>query len=117
MRLAGVFELLVGLGIIGLWTTLLLNGKVPEIRAGDRAIYFHIVAEYVLGLVLVLGGLLLLLIGDKTLVRVLAAAAAGGLIYSTINSPGYYAREGNWLVVAAFGGLTVFGVAVVAVLL
>lgn len=112
-----VFELVVGLGILGLWTTLLLKRQVPEIPDGDRAIYFHIAAEYVLGVVLVLGGLLLLLVGDETWVRVLAAAAAGGVIYSTINSPGYYARDGNWLVVAAFAGLTVLGVAVVIVLI
>ena len=117
MRFVVVFELVVGLGILGLWTTLLLRGKVPEIPAGDPAILFHIAAEYVLGVALVLGGLLLLLVGDETWVKVLAAAAAGGVIYSTINSPGYYAREGNWPVVAAFAGLTVLGVAAVFVLL
>lgn len=116
MRFVVVFELVVGLGILGLWTTLLVKGQVPEIPAGDRAIYFHIAAEYVLGLLLVLGGLLLLWVGDETWARVLAAAAAGGATYSTINSSGYYARQGHWLVVAAFAGLTVLGVAVVVVL-
>jgi len=111
------FELVVGLGIIGLWTTLLLKRSVPEIAEGDRAIYFHIAAEYMLGVALVAGGLSLLLVGDETWVKVLAAAAAGGVIYSTINSPGYYAREGNWPLVAAFAGLTVLGVAVVIILL
>lgn len=117
MRFAAVFELVVGLGIIGLWTTLLRKGRVPEIAAGDRAIYFHMAAEYALGVALVLGGLLLLLAGDETWARVIAASAVGGMIYSTINSPGYYARERNWLVVGAFAGLTALGLTVVVILL
>jgi hypothetical protein len=116
MRFVAVVELVIGVGVIGLWTTLLLAGKVPEIPAGDRAIYFHIAAEYVLGVALAVSGLLLLLVGDDPWIRVPAAAAVGGMIYSTINSPGYYARQGKWGPVVGFAGLTLLGVALVLIL-
>jgi hypothetical protein len=116
MTFVAIVELVAGIGIIGFWTMALLGHKVPEVSAGDRAIWFHVAAEYLMAAALVAGGLLLLLIGDEPWIRVLAGVAIGGMVYSTVNSPGYYAREGTWAVVGAFGVLTVVGT-VVAVLL
>lgn len=108
MTFIAILEIVSGLGVVGLWTLLLLIHQVPEIRAGDRAIWFHVFAEYLLGGLLVTAGLLLLLQGAATSTRVLAAA--GGMVYSTINSPGYYARQGKWGAVAAFAAPTLIGV-------
>lgn len=116
MLVVSVLELVAGAGIIGLWTMLLLRRQIPEIEAGDIAIWFHIVAEYLIGVALVVGGLLLLL-GDDAPTRVFAGAAAGGMVYSTINSPGYYAREGQWGLVAGFGVLTLLGVVAILLLI
>jgi hypothetical protein len=79
--------------------------------AGDRAIWFHLAAEYLMGLGLATAGLLLLAVDDRSWIRALAAAALGGMIYSTINCPGYYAQRKHGGVVVAFIGLTVVGVA------
>ncbi len=116
MLFVAVFELVAGFAIIGLWTILLATHEVPEIRAKDRAIWFHLAAEYSLGAVLVVSGLLLLS-DDQVWTRILAGIAAGGLVYSTINSPGYYARQGKWGAVAGFGVLTLLGVVTVVLLL
>ncbi len=110
------FELIVGVGILGFWLIAVASRRVPEIGQGDRAIWFHMTAEVVIGLVLVAGGVALLAVGSEPWARTLAAAAAGGMAYSTINSPGYYAREGTWGVVVAFGVLTVLAIVVIAVL-
>ncbi len=97
-------------------TILLVTHQVPEIPANDRAIWFHLAAEYTLGAILVVGGLLLLF-DDQVWMRVLAGTAAGGFVYSTINSPGYYARQGKWGAVAGFGLLTLLGIITVVLLL
>lgn len=115
MRIAGWFEIVAGAAILGFWLISLSRHAVPEVESGDRAIWFHVVAECLLGLTLLAGGLALLG-GDDSWRRALAAAAAGGLVYSTINSPGYYARSGTWGVVAAFGVLTLLGLGVIIVL-
>lgn len=62
-----------------------ITRQIPEIEAGDVAIWFHIAAEYLIGAALLVGGLLL--VGDDGPTRVFAGAAAGGLAYSTINKP------------------------------
>ncbi len=95
MLFVSVFELVAGFAIIGLWTILLATHQVPEIPANDRAIWFHLVAEYSLGAVLIVSGLLLLL-DVQVWMRVLVGTAAGAMVYSTINSSGYYARQGKW---------------------
>jgi hypothetical protein len=117
MTFVAVVELIAGVGIIGFWTFALLARKVPEVSAGDRAIWFHMAAEYLLGVALVAGGLALLLVGDEAWTRVVAGVAIGGMVYSTINSPGYYAREGTWGVVAAFATLTLLGLVCAAILI
>lgn len=116
MLFVAVFQLVTGVAIIGLWTILLATHQVPEIQAKDRSIWFHLAAEFSLGAALVASGLLLLS-DDQVWMRILAGTAAGGLVYSTINNPGHYARQGKWGAVAGFGVLTVLGMAVVVLLL
>jgi hypothetical protein len=110
------FELLVGVGILGFWTFAIATAHVPEIDQGDRAIWFHMVAEVAIGVALVAAGIALLSAGNEPWTRALAAAAAGGMTYSTINSPGYYARDGNWVVVVAFALLSLVGIGAIAAL-
>lgn len=116
MLFVATFELIAGLGIVGLWTMLLVTRRVPEIQDQDRAIWFHLVAEYLLGLLLIASGSLLLVVGGEPWVRVLAGVAIGAMLYSTINSPGYYARDGEWGAVAGFGIITILGILAAAVL-
>jgi len=114
MRVLAWFQLVVGGGIVGLWPLLILAGEVPELAAGQRDIWFHIAAEVIAGLLLITAGIGLLRGGgDRT--RLLAAFALGALLYTGINSAGYYADLGRWVPtlllvsvgVAAGGALTV----------
>jgi hypothetical protein len=117
MTVIGVFALIVGVGIVGLWIMLLSTHQVPEIETGDRAIWFHITAESLLGVVLIVSGALLLLGGEDQAARILAAAALGGMVYSAVNSSGYYAAKANWPVVGAFMVLAIVGAFCVGILL
>jgi hypothetical protein len=116
MTFVSVSEIAIGAAVVLLWSMLIATHQVPEIEAHDRAIWFHLVAEFALGLFLVASGAAVLVAGATVTNRALAAAAAGGLVYSTVNSPGYYAQQGRWMMVGAFGVLAALGVAMIGVL-
>lgn len=106
MKVIAAFEVVVGLGIVILWPILLAARQVPEVLAGDRAIWFHLTAEFMLGIALVVSGLVLIIVGDEPSARILAGAALGGITYSAVNCSGYYARGSNWMAVGVFAVLT-----------
>jgi hypothetical protein len=93
----------VGLAIIGLWTMLIVRRQVPELQAGLPSIRFHIAAEVGTGLALVAGGVALAV--GTPWAEGLAAAGLGATVYSTVNSPGYYADRSEWSTVGMFAGL------------
>ena len=100
MRLVAWFQIIVGASIAALWVVLLATGQVPELDAGMRGIWFHLVAEFALAGLLLGAGLSLLRGSSRG--RLLTPLALGALGYSAINSPGWYADRGEWGVVAMF---------------
>ena len=112
----GWFQVVVGAGILLLWPALILAGEVPELQAGQRDIWFHIAAEVVTGLLLVVGGALLLRRPD-TGARLLSTFALGALLYTGINSAGYYAELGEWLPAGLLVAVSVLAAGAFAVLL
>lgn len=101
VKVIGWFQGVVGVGMVGLWVVLLAAGEVPEIPAGQRAIWFHIGAEVITGALLIIAGWTLLRRGDARS-RLLSAFALGALLYTVVNSPGYYADRGAWALVVVF---------------
>ena len=101
MKFAGIFAVAVGLLIILQWGVSLATGGVPELQTAPRSIGFHLAAEILTALMLLLSGLAIL----KKIAwgRTLFLAAGGMLLYSVINSPGYFAQRGEWFIVAVFG--------------
>lgn len=95
----------IGLAILGLWTMLLVRRQVPELQAGLPSIRFHIAAEVGTAIALVVGGVALAV--DTSWAAVMAAAGLGAALYSTINSPGYYADKRAWSTVGMFAVLAV----------
>lgn len=110
------FEIVVGVVIAGLWVSLLATRQVPQVEQGRRDIWFHISAELVTAILLLGGGVALLVSGGETAMSV-AAVAAGALLYTTVNSSGYYADRRQWPVVGVFGLLAAATVATVVVVI
>jgi hypothetical protein len=107
VKLIAWFQLVMGAGLLGIWPVLLLAGEVPEVAAGQRDIWFHIAAEAIAGVLLLAAGWVLLRRDDAG-ARLLSAFALGALLYTGVNSAGYYAELGEWLtmvMLAGFGGL------------
>ena len=103
MTFAGIFAVAVGLLMIGQWAFSLATGRGPELQTAPLAIGFHLAAEVLTALALLLSGLALL--KKRRWGRTLFLVAGGMALYSVINSPGYFAQRGQWLMVGMFAVL------------
>ncbi len=103
MRFAGIFALVVGILMFGQWALSLATGRVPELQTAPLAMGFHLAAEILTALALLLSGLALL--KKRRWGRTLFFVAGGMVLYSVINSPGYFAQRGQWPVVGMFAVL------------
>ncbi|MCX6558994.1 MAG: hypothetical protein NTZ26_00640 [Candidatus Aminicenantes bacterium] len=103
MKFAGIFALVVGMLMIGQWAANLATNGIPELATAPLSIGFHLAAEILTALALVLSGLAIL--KKLSWGRSLFLVAGGMALYSIINSPGYFAQKSQWPMVALFGGL------------
>lgn len=113
MKFSAWYGIGVGTLIILQWIFFLATGSVPEFQTTPWAIGFHMIAELLLALALLISGIATLRLkswGEKALLIGLGMA-----IYSEINSPGYFAELGQWALVAMFAVL-LFG-ATIAVMM
>jgi hypothetical protein len=112
MNLIGVFALLVGILMIAQWMLSLVTKRVPEIQTEPIRIRLHITAEFVTAAVLIASGVGLLT--GSAYGPPLYLVAAGMLIYTVIQSPGYFAEKRQWPMVWMFVVLFVLAVASLA---
>lgn len=101
MNLGATFAIAVGLGMIGQWIYFLVKGEVAETRTSPVELGFHLLAEFVTAIALIIGGIILFM-GMRWGLAVYLLAA-GALLYSATNSAGYFAQRRNWSFVLVFG--------------
>ena len=92
-KTAGIFSIIVGLSIIGMWLMFYFTGSISELDTEPARIIMHLMAEFVTALALIVGGwgqLKLKAWGEK-----LYLLATGALIYTIIQSPGYFLQTGE----------------------
>lgn len=111
MRFVAWSAIVIGTAMVAQWLLFVVLGQVPEFATEPFAIAFHLVAELVTAIALIAAGVLLLR-RRRHAVR-LALLAFGMLVYTAINSAGYFAELGEWPMVAMFAG--VLAVSVVAI--
>jgi len=100
MRFAAWTGLVIGALMLAQWLFFIAGGQVPEFETEPYAIAFHLVAELATAGALIVAGVLLLLGWRRA--PGLALVAFGMLVYTSINSPGYFAQLGQWPLVAMF---------------
>lgn len=105
MKFAAWYGILVGILMLVQWGSFLATGQVPELRTEPLRIAFHLTGEGLTAMGLLISGLALL--HHKTWASRVFLVASGMLIYSVIVSPGYFAQQGKWVLVAMFGALLV----------
>lgn len=99
--ISGIYAIILGLGIISLWIMLLRTKQIPELEDEPIAIGFHITAETLMGVVSIVSGILMFInLSWKIYPFILAM---GMIIYSVINSAGYYGQKKEWSFVIMFG--------------
>ena len=101
--------------MVGQWTLSSLRRDVPgpdtgyEAGRGSIEMRFHLAAEFATALALMAGGVGMLAGWAWALPVYLIAT--GMLIYTVINSPGYFAQQGQWAPVAMFALVLVLALA------
>ena len=113
MVLAGVFAIVVGVSMIGQWTVSIAKGQVagPEAGAvvgrGPIEMAFHWSAELLTAVALFMGGAGVLARWDWAANVYLLAL--GMLLYTAVNSAGYFAQKREWPMVGVFAAILIVG--------
>ena len=103
MKFPAIYGVSVGILIIAQWAFFLFTGAVPELRTAPWSIGFHLTAEFLLAGALIAGGIA---VGQaRRWGRKVLLTGLGMAIYSEIVSPGYFAQQGTWALVAMFAVL------------
>lgn len=100
-KITAYFYIIVGIGIICLWLMLGFTNQIPEFETEPISIIFHIFIEVSMAIMCIVTGILL--IKNHSLGRNFLFISSGMLIYSVINSSGYYGDLGQYLMIVFFG--------------
>lgn len=100
MKFAAWSSSAIGALMLAQWTFFIAAGQVPELRTEPLRIAFHLAAEGVTAIALILAGIMLFR-HARGAAR-LALVANGMLVYTAIVSPGYFAQQGQWPLVGMF---------------
>ncbi len=106
--LVAAYSIVVGIFMVGFWGFLVAT-KQAELDQRPWDMRLHIAAEFTTAILLLVSGIggFLSSIGTVGL----APVALGMLLYTTVNSPGFYAGKRNWPMVGMFAGLTILTLA------
>lgn len=115
MKFATWFCLTVGAFIFISWFFFFVTGQVPELMTEPYAIGAHLIAEATTAVVLLASGVGLL--RRRGWAAPVALVGLGMLIYTAINSSGYFAEQGDWPPVFVFALLLLLALASVRPLL
>jgi len=104
-KLASVYSIIIGIAMMCMWIAFLITNQVPEINTAPLKISYHLMAEFLTALLLLISGFGLFT--KKEWGFHLYLIAMGMLLYTVIVSAGYYANLGDMIMVGMF---TVFQV-------
>lgn len=99
MTFSGVYAIVIGTLMVIQWTVTILKKQVagPETGSTGRGrveMAFHWTAEAITAVLLIVSGIGMLLESDWGLAMFLVGI--GMLIYTAVNSPGYFAQQRKW---------------------
>jgi hypothetical protein len=105
MNFPALYAIVVGLLICGQWAFFLITRQVPELKTERVRVLFHIAAEFLTAIVLIVCGLGLL--AQQPWATPLYPVAVGMLTYTIIVSSGYFVQKRVWPIVSMFAVLLV----------
>jgi len=92
--IASIYTIIIGIAMLCMWLLLLMKREVPELNTKPTQIFFHLVAEFLTSVMLIIGGLGLIM--NQSWGVALFFIAIGMAIYSTINAAGFYGQLKDW---------------------
>ncbi len=108
MKFAAIYSVVVGFGMLAQWAMSYLSKKIPELKTEPIRIWFHIAAEMVTAISLLISGIGLL--ASSAWALPLFLIAVGMLFYTSIVSPGYFAQQGEWYWLVMFSAIIVMAI-------
>lgn len=96
-KVAAVYSIVIGISVLAMWSMTILTGGIKE---GPIEIFFHLVSEFLMAILLLIGGIGL--IRDKMYGRKIFLISNGMLLYSVLNAAGYFGQGGNMAMVILF---------------
>lgn len=100
MIFPSIFAIVVGIGMIAMWSISYFTKQIPELEAEPIRIKFHLAAEFATAIVLIIAGSGL--ITTQEWAASIYLLSMGLLLYTVIVSPGYFAQKGQWAYVGMF---------------
>jgi len=92
--IASIYIIIIGMAMLSMWIFLLGKREVPELNTKPTQIYFHLIAELLTSIALIIGGIGLIL--NQSWGMALFFISIGMAIYSTINAAGFYGQLKDW---------------------
>jgi hypothetical protein len=99
-KLAAIYSIIIGIAMIGMWLSFITTDQIPEIKTEPIRITYHLIAEFLTAILLLIGGFGLYT-GRKWGFH-LFLISMGMLLYTVIVSAGYYAEKGDMAMVGMF---------------
>ena len=99
-EIASIYSIIVGISMIVMWVVFIVTNQVPEINTAPIKISYHLIAEFLTAILLLIGGFGLLT--KRKWGFHLYLISMGMLLYAIIASAGYYANLGDMIMAGMF---------------
>lgn len=103
--LSALYATVIGFTMLSMWTVFALTNQIPELHTGSKEIIYHLIAEGLTSIILILAGIGLF--KSKKWSFHLFLVSLGMLFYTTIVSAGYYVDAGELSMMIMFSFLQV----------
>jgi len=93
-KAAAIFAIIVGVSMLGMWGVFYLTDNIPELETKPFELTFHLIAELITAVFLIIAG-----VGVLKQARWgynLYLIATGMVLYTMIMSPGYFLQAGDF---------------------
>ncbi len=114
-KTAAIFSIIVGISMVLMWLVFYFTGSIPELATEPARIAMHLAAEFATAIALIVGGWGLLKI--KPWGEQIYLLATGALLYTMIQSPGYFLHNGETGLVVMFAALIMLALFILVKLL
>lgn len=99
-KIAALYSIIIGIAMIGMWLLFIVTNQIPEINTEPVRITYHLIAEFLTAILLLIAGFALFT--NQKWGFHLFLISMGMLLYTVIVSAGYYAEKKDIAMLAMF---------------